>query len=603
MNCTAHVRADGCDIWAPTQNQGGARLVAVDLTGLPFESVRVHTTLLGGGFGRRGEIDFVAEAVEISKAVGAPVKVAWTREDDIRHDTYRPATCSLVQAGLDGRGLPVAWRHRISGPSITARIAGPVARMIMPNWLPGPARDLAGGAVAGLARLAVDRSATEGADRLPYAVPHYRVEYLPHETGVPVGYWRSVGHSHTAFVVETFLDEVAIAGGREPYELRRQLLVRAPRHLRVLETAGRAAGWGAPPPAGRHRGVALHESFGSVVAEVAEVSVSPDGEVRVHRVVCAVDCGTVVNPDLVEAQMESGIVFGLTAALHGDITIRDGQVAQSNFHDYPMLRMHEMPLIEVHIVAERQAPQRGGRARDSSHRSGRRQCHLRRHRQAGAAAADPPGRAQERVTRRGIIGEAGDQAARRSQRRSRSQVHALVHPREEVPVEHGVFDRGDLDDVTAAVEDLALDADADWVRSPASVTLPVKSRTSILRNAGAAWGPMTMTPPKVLSFAADGTRAPGGEVDLAGGRDQAEFDDGVPHDVAVVLQGVEHRLHDQLAVRALERVGLKCAHLERGLRGPHSERAARRDGGRGQQEQRRTSRGRHGASAQNRLEW
>jgi CO/xanthine dehydrogenase Mo-binding subunit len=356
MNCTAHVRADACDIWAPTQNQAGARQVGVDVTGLPFEAVRVHTTLLGGGFGRRVEMDFVTEAVQVSQAVGAPVKVVWTREDDIRHDVYRPATCSVVRVGLDAGGLPIAWSHRISGPSIMARVLRPLARTVMPEWFPRGLRDVSAATVARLAGLAVDRSAVEGADGIPYAIEHIRVEYAAHESGVPVGFWRSVGHSHTAFVVETLLDEVAAAGGHDPYELRRRLLAGAPRHLRALETAAGAAGWGTPLPAGRGRGLAVHESFGSYVAEVAEVSVAADGTVRVHRVVCAIDCGMVVHPGLVEAQMESGIVFGLTAALKGEITIRDGRVEQGNFHDYPVLRMDEMPAVEVHIIPSTEPP-------------------------------------------------------------------------------------------------------------------------------------------------------------------------------------------------------------------------------------------------------
>jgi isoquinoline 1-oxidoreductase subunit beta len=356
MNCTAHVRADGCEIWAPTQNQAGARLVGADLTGLPLEKVRVHTTLLGGGFGRRAEIDFVVEAVLLSKAVSAPVKVVWTREDDMQHDTYRPATVSLIRAGLDQQGMPIAWAHRIAGPSIRDRIIKPFARMVMPDWFPRGLRDAAGGTLARLAGLTVDRSATEGADTLPYTIDHVRVEYLQREAGVPVGFWRSVGHSQNAFVVETFLDEVAIAGGHDPYELRRRLLDKSPRHLRVLEAATRAAGWGTPPPSGVHRGLAVHESFGSWVAEVAEVSVAEDGSVRVHRVVCAIDCGTAVNPDLIEAQMESGIVFGLSAALKGEITVERGRVVQSNFHDYPVLRFHEMPVVEVHILPSAEPP-------------------------------------------------------------------------------------------------------------------------------------------------------------------------------------------------------------------------------------------------------
>ena len=332
MNRTAHVRADSCDIWVPTQFQTGTQGVAAKITGLPPASVKVHTTLLGGGFGRRAELDFVAEAVQVSKAVGAPVQVVWSREDDMQHDFYRPASYSRFSAGLDADGWPVAWMHRIACPSISMR------------WSPEEVKN------------GVDPSSVEGAAELPYAVPNILVDYHLTDTGIPVGYWRSVGHTQNAFFTECFLDEVAAAGGKDPYELRRRLLAKAPRHLGVLELAATKAGWGSPLPRGRGRGIAVMKSFGSFVAEVAEVSIARDGAVRVHRVVCAVDCGSVVNPDTVEAQMESGIVYGLTAALKGAITIDKGRVQQSNFHDYEMLRINEMPVIEVHIVPSSEPP-------------------------------------------------------------------------------------------------------------------------------------------------------------------------------------------------------------------------------------------------------
>jgi isoquinoline 1-oxidoreductase subunit beta len=331
MNCTAHVTADACTVWAPTQNPGGSQAIAAKLTGLPVEQVSVHTTLLGGGFGRRGEVDFVIDAVETSKAVGAPVKVVWTREDDMQHGFYRPATYNVLRAALDERGLPSAWFHRIVGPGIVAQKgSGP----------PGT----------------IDRTAVEGARNIPYDIPNLQVEWVEKDPGVPVGFWRSVGASQNAYVVEGFVDELAGAAGRDPVEYRLALLGQSPRLAGVLELAARQAAWGTPLPPGRARGVAVAASYESYAAEVAEVSVAPDGAVRVHRVVCAIDCGFAVDPDQVRAQMEGSVVYGLTAALHGRITIERGRVVQSNFGDYPMLRIGEMPRVEVHILESGEKP-------------------------------------------------------------------------------------------------------------------------------------------------------------------------------------------------------------------------------------------------------
>jgi len=331
MNCSAHVRPDGCDVWAPTQFQSPTQMVAAGIAGLKPEQVRVHTTFLGGGFGRRAETDFVAEAVQISKAVGAPVKVIWTREDDVRHDFYRPATYNRLRAKLGPDGMPVALSHRVVGPSIMSRF--------MPQAV----------------QKGIDPSSVEGSADSPYAIPNFHVDYVMHDTGIPVGFWRSVGNSQNAFIVESFIDELAHAARKDPYEFRKALLAKAPRQAAVLELAAAKAGWGTPLPAGRFRGIAVHESFGSHCAEVAEVSVQ-GGAVRVHRVVCAVDCGQVVNPLTIEAQMQSGIVYGLTAALYGDITIDKGRVVQGNFDAYPMLRLPEMPVVEVHIVPSTEPP-------------------------------------------------------------------------------------------------------------------------------------------------------------------------------------------------------------------------------------------------------
>jgi isoquinoline 1-oxidoreductase beta subunit len=325
MTCTASMSADGCDIWVPTQNQTRAQEVAAELTGLPKEQVRVHTTFLGGGFGRRLESDFVSEAVRVSKAAGAPVKVIWSREDDVQHGFYRPATYNRFAAALDASGTPVAWTHRIVAPPILLKF-GPLDK-------------------------GIDRTLIDGASNLPYAIPNVFVDQVAVDLlPVPRGFWRSVGISQNAFVTECFFDEVAVAAGKDPYELRRQLLRDKPRHLRTLELAAQQAGWGTPLPAGRGRGIALAEWAPTTCAQVAEVSVAPDGRVRVHRVVCAVDCGPTVNVGQIEAQLQGGIVYGLTAALYGEITIERGRVKQSNFTDYPMMHIDEMPVVEVHVV-------------------------------------------------------------------------------------------------------------------------------------------------------------------------------------------------------------------------------------------------------------
>jgi isoquinoline 1-oxidoreductase beta subunit len=325
MNCTAHVRKDQCEVWVGTQNQTGTQRTAMRISGLPRESVKVNTMLLGGGFGRRGEQDFVADAVETSKAVGAPVKVIWSREDDTQHGHYRPATYNVFRAALDERGTPLAWLHRIVAPSIGAQHGRPL-------------------------KDGIDSLMTEGAANLPYSIANLQVEYIYKDLGIPVGFWRSVGASQNAFITESFIDELAVAAKKDPFEFRRDLLTNATRHKGVLELAAEKGDWGKPPPQGRFRGIAVAFSYGSYAAEVAEVSVQKDGKVRVHRVVCAIDCGIFVNPDTVKAQVEGGIVWGLTAAMYGAITIDKGRVQQSNFHDYPMLRINEMPAVEVHII-------------------------------------------------------------------------------------------------------------------------------------------------------------------------------------------------------------------------------------------------------------
>jgi len=332
MNATAHVTADACTVWVPTQNPGGSREVAARLTGLPVERVTVNTTFLGGGFGRRGQTDYVVDAVEVAKAIGGgPVKVLWTREDDLTHGFYRPNTHNVLRAALDPSGKPTAWFTRAVGAGLL-RQRGAVA--------------------AGQ----VDGTSMAGLRDLPYDIPNVRIEWVDKDVGVPVGFWRSVGSSQNAFIVETFVDELAHLAGQDPYEYRRALLGKFPRHKAVLELAATRASWGAPLPAGQGRGIAVCFSYASYSAHVAEVSVADDGTVRVHRLVCAIDCGIAVNPDQVKAQMEGGAVYAMTATLYGQITLDAGRVQQTNFHTYPMMRIAETPVTEVHILESGQPP-------------------------------------------------------------------------------------------------------------------------------------------------------------------------------------------------------------------------------------------------------
>ncbi len=331
MNCTVHVRDDGCEVWVGSQVL--ARAQAAKVTGLQLEKVVVHNHLIGGGFGRRLEVDGVARAVEIAKHVDGPVKVVWTREEDVQHDMYRPYWFDRMSAGFDEKGMPVAWNHCFAGSSVIAR------------WLPPGFKN------------GLDPDSTDGAINLVYALPNMRVEYIRVEPpGVPTAFWRSVGPSHNVFVTESFIDELAAAAKQDAVAYRRALLDKAPRAKAVLELAAEKAGWGQPLPERVGRGVSLQHAFRTYMAQVAEVEVSKDGSIRVRRVVCALDCGIVVNPDIVKAQVEGAIIFGVTAALYGAITLKNGRVEQANFDTYQMLRINEAPAIEVHIVQSSEAP-------------------------------------------------------------------------------------------------------------------------------------------------------------------------------------------------------------------------------------------------------
>ncbi|WP_044965106.1 xanthine dehydrogenase family protein molybdopterin-binding subunit [Sorangium cellulosum] len=331
LNCTVKIDGDRCEIWTGTQFQTGDQMAAAKILGTTPDKVQIHTTFLGGGFGRRASpvADFVAEAVIVAKAAGVPVKVVWTREDDMRGGFYRPAFVHRIQVGVDARGLPAAWDQVVVGQSIVA--GTPLESFVTRNG--------------------VDLTSVEGIAESPYVerTPALRVSLHSPRTPVTVLWWRSVGNTHTAFAVESMVDELAHAAGQDPLAYRLELLKDKPRHANALKVAAEKAGWGTAPAPGRARGLAMHESFGSIIAEVAEVSIE-EGRIRVHSVTCSVDCGTAVNPLGIEAQIQGSVAFGLTAALYGKINISEGKVQESNFHDYPMLRMFDMPRIAVHLI-------------------------------------------------------------------------------------------------------------------------------------------------------------------------------------------------------------------------------------------------------------
>jgi isoquinoline 1-oxidoreductase beta subunit len=335
MNCTVQITGEGCDIWVGTQVPGLTQAAVMKLTGLGRDQVRIHNHLLGGGFGRRLEFDGTLRAVQIAQHVRGPVQVIWTREEDIQHDMYRPYYYDRLSAGIDARDKPLAWSHRIAGSSIVARYN--------PAWMKG----------------SIDPDAVAGSEDMPYEFGAVHVEWIAQEPpGIPTSWWRGVGVTRGTFAVESFIDELAADAKQDPLAYRLALLGRSPRARAVLQVAAERSGWGKPLPAveGRGRGIALCIGFGSFIAQVVEVDIDKEGVVRPTHVWCVVDCGVQVNPDTIRAQMESGIIFGLSAALYGEITIKDGRVEQTNFGDYRVLRINEVPDIDVTLVQSLEAP-------------------------------------------------------------------------------------------------------------------------------------------------------------------------------------------------------------------------------------------------------
>ncbi|HEU4780842.1 MAG TPA: molybdopterin cofactor-binding domain-containing protein, partial [Steroidobacteraceae bacterium] len=330
QNCTADVRADGADIYVPTQVQQIAQATAAKAAGLELKQVKVHTTFLGGGFGRRLEVDFIPAAVEVSKALKRPVKLVWTREDDMTHDAYRPPAFDQATGAFDAKGNLIAWNLHLTGPSVTARMFPSVTEKM------------------------VDPFAVEAASNYPYDVPNVHVDFQQQEIGINVGYWRSVSHALNCFVAESFMDELAVSAKKNSYEFRKALLEKQPRFLKVMDLVVKESRFGYPQR-GRFHGLAVMEGYGTYMAQVAEVSLS-DGKVRVHRVYCAADCGQQVNPDTVIAQIEGSIIFGMSALMWGEINIQNGRVKQTNFHDYRVARMTDAPRIDSYVIDSGEAP-------------------------------------------------------------------------------------------------------------------------------------------------------------------------------------------------------------------------------------------------------
>ena len=357
MNCTASVQENRCDVWVPTQHQDATQETASRITGLDYDRVFVHTTYVGGGFGRRISVEHVEEAVQLSKKLKVPIKVIWSREEDTRNDPLRPASYNILKAVLNSRGLPIAWNHKIIGADHMAHQLQKLLPSMLPYWVPRFLRNT----ITSMAEVFVPRyfpgkMAIEGAIPTPYDIPNVQIDFVNDDPGVPLGFMRSVAHANTAFVVESFLDEIAFSSGKDPFEFRAELLAKSPRALKVLKLAANKAGWGRKRPKGIFRGIAFHDFQDTFLTFVAEVSISESKEIKVHRFVCAVDCGIVINPKIIAAQMESGIAFGLTATLKSEITIKNNRIEQSNFDDFSILTMEEMPEVETYLVKSGEPP-------------------------------------------------------------------------------------------------------------------------------------------------------------------------------------------------------------------------------------------------------
>jgi isoquinoline 1-oxidoreductase beta subunit len=347
MTSAADVKADSCEIWAGTQGADPCYFMASKLTGLPLEKIKVHMTYAGGGFGRRFETDVAEQAIEASMKLKKPVKVIWSREEDTQHDYNRPAFFGRITAGVDEKGNVVAWRYNTVGPAIW-----------LSPYQSTRAKDLDAESdfMKGMRQTGVDFHSVQGAKDIGYAFPNLEVTYVQKDFPVPIAFYRAVGNTQHAFFVESALDEIAQATGQDPYQLRRKLLAKEPRMLGVLDLAAQKAGWGQPLPAGRFRGIAFHNSFDSPVADVIEISVRGGKRIQVHRVVRAIDCGIVVNPDQLQAQFQGGLAWGLTTAMYSELTLKNGEVVQSNFHDYKMLRISQMPVFEAYAVPSQANP-------------------------------------------------------------------------------------------------------------------------------------------------------------------------------------------------------------------------------------------------------
>ena len=357
MNCTVHLEKDRARVWVPTQNQDGAQEAVALLTGLAYKNITITTPFLGGGFGRRGSVDYVYEAVRIAQKLKKPVKMIWTREEDVKNDRYRPASYNRLEAALDDQGYPTALRMRIVGPDANAQEIPALLPNIVPYWIPRGVRTATHWASGKLMpKIMAGSGIKTGAVPFPYAIDNLLIEYVEDDPGIPVGFWRSVGSSSNAFVIECFIDELAHAAGQDPVDFRLNMLNHLPRTQAVLKLAAEKADWGTPPPPGIYRGAAVHEFHGTVVAMIVDASIEERGKIKIPRVVAAVDCGRMINPEIIKAQVSGGLIFGLSATLLGEVTLKDGQIQQSNFDDFPILTMVETPDIEVHLIDSQESP-------------------------------------------------------------------------------------------------------------------------------------------------------------------------------------------------------------------------------------------------------